>query len=200
MQPEAKKTAICFHAKDDAAEVRREVFKILPSLNVRVIVAIRRKQTLVEKYRALFERYGGKFQPNEIYDEMISRIFRDKLHTADENSIVFARRGKAVREEALEDALIRARRNFETRWGKRPDRPTSIVSAYPSESVGLQVVDYYLWAVQRMFERGEERFFQLLAPQYRLIMDLDDTRNKPYGEWYSDRNPCELSKIMPVAS
>ena len=30
-------------------------------------------------------------------------------------------------------------------------------------------------------------------------MDLDDKRNKPYGEWYSDANPLELKKIKPAA-
>ena len=50
-----------------------------------------------------------------------------------------------------------------------------------------------------MFERGEDRFFHLLAPAYRLVMDLDGTRNNPYGEWYSDYNPLELKKIKPVA-
>lgn len=36
---------------------------------------------------------------------------------------------------------------------------------------------------------------QLLAKDYRLIMDLDDTRNLRYGEWYSDSNPLTLDKI-----
>ncbi len=61
------------------------------------------------------------------------------------------------------------------------------------------MIDYYLWALQRMYERGEARFFELLRPAYRLIMDLDDDRHKPYGEWYSDQNPLTLEKIMPVA-
>jgi hypothetical protein len=42
MQPEQKKTAICFHAKDDLPEVRREVFKLLPSFEARIIIAVRR--------------------------------------------------------------------------------------------------------------------------------------------------------------
>jgi hypothetical protein len=59
-------------------------------------------------------------------------------------------------------------------------------------------VDYFLWALQRLYERREERFFLLLAPQYRLVMDLDDNRRRPYGEWYSDYNPLSLEKIEPV--
>ena len=85
--------------------------------------------------------------------------------------------------------------NFNRRWNRETDKPTRILSAFPSESAGLQIVDYYLWALQRLYEMGEERFFRLVAEDYRLIMDLDDTRRKPYGEWYSDRNPLTLEKI-----
>ncbi len=50
-----------------------------------------------------------------------------------------------------------------------------------------------------MYERGEDRFFESLRPAYRVIMDLDDTTSKPYGEWYTDDNPLTLEKMMPPA-
>ncbi len=31
-------------------------------------------------------------------------------------------------------------------------------------------------------------------------MDLDDRRNKPYGEWYSDRSPLTLEKLRGARS
>lgn len=31
-------------------------------------------------------------------------------------------------------------------------------------------------------------------------MDLDDTRNNEYGEWYSKRNPLTLEKTKPLIS
>jgi hypothetical protein len=79
-------------------------------------------------------------------------------------------------------------------------RPTSIKSAVPSQSVGLQVIDYYLWALQRMVERREDRFFAMLSSQYRLIMDLDDRRERGYGAWYRDNAPLTLEKMKPVIS
>jgi hypothetical protein len=197
MQPDGGKTALCFHAKDDVAEVRREVFRLLPQLGAKVQVAIRRKDTLVSEAR-MAHRRGSRLSDGDVYDDLIKRLFRNLLHKADENRIVFARRGKAVRRDALADAIDRARKNFERRWGRQPARPTTIESAYPSAAAGLQIVDYYLWALQRLYERGEERFFRILAPDYRLIMDLDDTRNKPYGQWYSDSNPLALEKMKPL--
>ena len=79
------------------------------------------------------------------------------------------------------------------------DKPTGIRAAEPHEFGGLQVVDYYLWALQRMYERREDRFFESLRPAYRLIMDLDDTGSKPYGEWYTYENPLTLEKMLPPA-
>ena len=199
MHPEGGKTALCFHAKDDLPEVRREVFRLLPTFGAKVQVAIRRKVDIAAEARDAFQRTGQKLSPHDVYDDLVKRLFKPLLHKADQNHIVFARRGKSKRQEALKLAISKAKRNCEAAWGISADRPTATASAYPSESAGLQVIDYYLWAVQRLFERGEDRFFTLLASQYRLIMDLDDQRNRPYGEWYSDRNPLELGKIKPVA-
>ncbi|MBM4457454.1 MAG: hypothetical protein FJ011_06755 [Chloroflexi bacterium] len=194
MQPENRKTAIAFHAKNDLPEVRREVFKLLPTLGVEVQVAIRRKIVLVSEAQLLF-KYGRKLHADDVYDDMVKRLFRNLLHRADINEIYFARRGKSDRAEALNAAISRAKMNFNRKWNREADKPTRILSAFPSERAGLQIVDYYLWALQRLYEMGEERFFRLVAGDYRLIMDLDDTRRKPYGEWYSDRNPLALEKI-----
>ena len=195
MQPGAKRTALAFHATDDVPEVRREVFKLLPSLSPKVQVVVRTKSALVTEARALFAENGAKLREADIYDDLVKRLFRNLLHKADDNVIVFARRGKAARKEALEDAIRKAKRNFAMRWGKSHDRPTAILPGHPPEHVGLQVIDYYLWALQRCFEANEDRYFSLLADHYRLIVDFDDKRQKGYGTYYTDKYPLSLEKI-----
>ena len=197
MRLSARKTALYFHAKDDLPEVRREVFKILPKLGVKVQIAIRRKHILARQAKLLLQKAGRKLRGDEIYDDLVKRLLKSMLHKADENRIVFARRGKSARAEALRKNISRAKANFEVKWGLPSNKPTTVHSGFPQDYAGLQVIDYYLWALQRMFERGEDRFFFLLNEGFRLIMDLDDTRNKPYGEWYSDANPLILKKILP---
>jgi hypothetical protein len=194
MQPAENKTAVAFHAKDDLPEIRREVFKLLPKLGVKVQVVLRRKTMLLEEARALF-RYGNKLRPNDVYDDLVMRLFRNILHKADENHIIFSRRGKAARKDALEQAILNAKLNFARKWGRYYDKPTLIQSGLPSDYAGLQVIDYYLWALQRLYENGESRFFDLLAGDFRLIMDIDDKRLRPYGAWYSDANPLTVDKI-----
>ncbi len=149
--------------------------------------------------RFAYRQWKHKSSANSYYDDLVKRLFKILLHKSDENRITFAHRGKTDRQDALEIAISKAKANFEKSWGRPSDRPTLVSAAAPSESAGLQIIDYYLWALQRMYERNEDRYFELLRPAYRLVMDLDDTRNKPYGEWYSDQIPLALEKRMPVA-
>ncbi len=199
MQPHANKTASAFHAKDDPAEVRSEVFELLPSLGAKAIVGVRRKLPAARRYGTLPGPPKRKLDAAATYDGLVSRIFRNKLHLADENRVTFARLGKSNRDPALGDALAKAQRAFDAKFGETPKKPVVVASAYPHESAGLQIADYYLWALQRMFERRDEECFQMVEPQYRLVMDIDDTRHKRYGEWYSDSNKLRLAKIKPVA-
>lgn len=195
MSPQAGKTAKFFHAKDDCPEVRREVYRLLSRHEIKVQVAIRRKRRLIEDVRNN-PRLGN---PNSIYDDLVKSLFKRCLHKADRNVITFARRGKSDREEALRQAIRRAQDNYERDVGIACRRLTKVIPSVPSESHGLQAVDYFLWAIQRLYERGDDRYFSFLASQFRLVMDFDDTRNgKSYGRWYSDGDPLTKEKMLPV--
>ncbi len=167
MQPERKRTALYFHANNDPWEVKYEVIKLLRSFNVKATVGIRRRDSLLRQHRALYESTGRKYKPNAVYDDLVAEVFRGKLHPGDENRVMFARRGERDRGRALKRALLGA-------GGGSP----AVSSAYPHEAAGLQVVDYYLWAVQRMREMGEDRFFRALESQYESVMNLDSKPSK----------------------
>ena len=195
MRVEAGKTAKCFHAKNDCPEVRREVFKLLERHEIKVQVGIRRKAVLIKQARSGQNRSYA----NSVYDDMVKTLFKRSLHKADLNVIRFARRGKSAREKALTDAINKAKANFARDTGIHGSGRTKIIASIPSESWGLQAIDYFLWAIQRLFERGEDRYFCFLADHYRLVMDFDDRRTgKSYGRWYSDWDRLTKEKIMPV--
>lgn len=67
----------------------------------------------------------------------------------------------------------------------------------------LQASDYVLWALQRLYERREDRYFDYIAPLCSLIHDVDDIREnkkgKKYGVYYSQKNPLSLDKLPPLA-
>lgn len=198
ISPDAGKTARSFHAKNDCPEVRMAVYRMLAGHHIRVQIAIRRKERLLNIVRLANSLKVG-WNPDTLYDDMVKTLFKRSLHKADENYICFARRGKSGREKALARAIERAKANFQRDTGIVSESPTQICSAIPSEQPGLQAVDYFLWAIQRMYERGEDRFFRYLSAHCSLIMDFDDKRSgKSYGTWYSDMNPLTLEKIKPV--
>ena len=199
MQPGAGKTAMLFHAKDDLPEIRREVFKLLPSLATKVQVVIRRKRELASEARML-RSLGSRLTPNDIYDDLVKRLFKNLLHRAELHNVCFARRGKSERESALRASLDRAKQNFRRSWKCDADLPINVRSSVPSQDPGLQVIDYYLWALQRLVERGEDRYFASIADQFSLIMDLDDKRKAGYGRWYTAKDPLTLEKMQPLAS
>lgn len=193
LDPARRKTAVCFHAKDDLPEVRHRVFRLLATFPIKIFVAVRTKRVLIEQAHAL-HRYGRKMSENDIYDDLLARLLQNRLHLANANSIVLARRGTKDRKRAFTEAIERAQSNFQRRWGEREFGLSEIATLHPSESAGLQAVDYFLWALQRVYERQDDRFFAPLVAHYGIVMDLDDTRRRRYGEWYTSANPLMLEK------
>ena len=125
-------------------------------------------------------------------------VYRVAVKYPARGQLRFARRGMADRNIALNEAIQRAKRDFDARWNEGIDRPTTIPSFVPSETSCLQAVDYCLWALQRLVERREARYFELLRDKFRLVLDRDDDRRHGYGEYYTARNPLTLERLMPV--
>jgi len=196
MQPGAKKTALAFHAKDDVPEVRREVFRLLLRHKLRFFAVVRDKRKLLGYVRQRNEREPAyRYHPNELYDYLVRRLCKNLLHKDDEYCIYFSRRGKSDRTAALREALETARRRFYEQWGIGGDAPVNVSASTPPEHGGLQAVDYFLWALQRLYERREERYVELLWPAFRLVNDLDDTRQAKYGVYYTQKKPLTLAAI-----
>ncbi len=198
MQPEARKTAIAFHAKDDVPEVRKEVFTILMNRkDLQFFAIIRDKNRLLSYVR---QRNNAdpeyRYEPNELYDYLIRRLFRDLLHTSDSYHIHFARRGSSDRTQALKSALRAAKERFVEKYHKPPaEMPIEVIPTYSKDIPALQAVDYFLWSLQRLYERGEERYMSLLWPSSRLVIDMDDTRTNQYGAYYNQRNVMNFAAI-----
>ena len=193
MQPARCRTALSFHAKDDPAEVRHQVFKLLLRHQVRFFAVVRDKRVIAEKvleHNKQQPKY--RYHPNQLYDRCVSQLFKERLHQDAGYTIHFARRGKSDRTEALEKALEAARNEFRKRWGIAGTAPIEIVPSNPPDVAGLQAVDYFLWALQRFYERGEDRFVNLIWPQTKLVLDVDDTRSTPYGVYYTQSKPLTL--------
>jgi hypothetical protein len=196
MQPKSMKTALAFHAKDDLPEVRREVFSILMKHDLQFFGVIRDKIKVLEYVRQRNEGDPSyRYNPNELYDYLVRRLFKDRLHKDDGYRIYFSERGKSDRTEALLKALEKARKSFSEKWGIQSTAPIEVVPNRPKTCLSLQAVDYFLWALQRFYERKEERYLRFIWSSVRLVHDIDDTRQDQYGVYYTQKKPLTLAAL-----
>jgi hypothetical protein len=190
MQPARRKTAIAFHAKDDLPEVRREVFRLLLQHDLQFHAVVRDKRRVldyVQTRNALGDGY--RYQPNELYDTLVARLFKNRLHLTPELEVCFASRGKSDRSAALRTALQTARSRFEAKWQRSVAARIAARQAASAHEPALQAADYFLWALQRYYEMGESRFVQLIWPKVGVVQAVDETQVAPYGAYYTKKKP-----------
>lgn len=177
LDPARQRTAVQFHAKDDPPEVRHLVFRILAAHELRFVAVVRDKLKLLD-YAQQRKRMDPayRYDPNghELYDELTRRLF-SRLHGYGEHKVVFAQRGHKPRTKAFMEAIQHEDRLFEDAMGFKRPKPLEVICSMPRAHAGLQAVDYYLWALQRFYERGEERYLNFIWRQTLEVMDLDAT-------------------------
>jgi hypothetical protein len=190
MQAERRKTALVFHAKDDLPEVRLEVFKVLIRHDLKFTAVVRDKQSVLAYVRQRNQIDPSyRYQANELYDSLVARLFRNSLHLSPEVSVCFAERGRSDRSAALLKALQRARGRFEVQWNRSV--PTNITArqASPVNEAALQATDYFLWALQRRYERAEGRFLEAIWSKIGLVHAVDEIDRALYGTYYTKKKP-----------
>ena len=196
VRPEGGKTARMFHAKDDLPEVRLEVFRLLLRHEVRFFAAIRDKAQVHDYVR---QRNAAdpafRYDPNELYDHLVRCLMGSLLHKADEYRVHFAKRGRADRTAALRAALMAARAKVVASGDPGTDAAVEVIASNSADSPGLQAADYFLWALQRLYERQEGRFVRFLWPAFRLVMDIDDKRGSRSGTFHTQRKPLAIAAL-----
>lgn len=197
LKPENRKTALAFHATDDIAEVRREVFELLNNrtdLSFFAVIGDKFSTLDYVKNRQLVDE-DYCYHPDETYDFLVRRLFRDRLHQKELYKIVFAKRGNRQRTGRLKSQLEIARQRFIQKYHGEYSSRFEVRSGQPKNHVGLQAVDYFLWALQRLYERREERFLVNIWHHCKLVIDVHDVRNHKYGEYYDKRNPLTIASL-----
>ena len=75
--------------------------------------------------------------------------------------------------KAFVDAIAHEGDAFARDFDLSKPKPTEVLCSEPKNHAGLQAVDYYLWALQRFYERGEVRYLNFVWPQTLEVLDLD---------------------------
>ena len=150
MQAKARKTALAFHAKDDLPEVRRDVFTLLRDTEgLRFFAIIADKLSVLEYVRQRNKRDPAyRYHPNELYDYLTGRLFKERLRQSNRYDIIFSKRGKSGRTDSLHRAIEFAPdmlRNQNNLPGTVPtDVHLNVSAATPKKHAGLQAVDYFV--------------------------------------------------------
>ncbi len=197
MQTKARKTALAFHAKDDLPEVRRDVFRILRDTEeLRFFAVVADKWRVLDYVRQRNESAPAyRYHPNELYDYLIGRLFKERLHQNSRYHIIFSKRGRSNRTAALRQALETARDRFAKQQNAIGDASLKVSVSTPQEQGGLQAVDYFTWALQRLYERGEDRYVKYLWRAFRIVHDIDDRREAGYGMYYTQKKPLNTAAL-----
>ncbi len=188
MQTEAGKTALFFHAKDDLPEVRHAVFSLLLRHELRFMAVVKDKQVLLTQVLdAMAKNTASRYKANnhELYDELIAHLFRQFHPMGGEKHVTFAVRGTKPRTYALQKVLDQVNREFDLIAGFELPHNMTVHCTYPVQNEGLQACDYLLWALQRFYERGEERYLKAMWPKFGQVIDLES------GEFH-EKHPLTL--------
>ena len=201
MQPSNRKTALAFHAKDDLPEVRRDVFRLLHDTEgLRFFAVVADKLSVLEYVRQRNKREPDyRYHPNELYDYLTGRLFKERLSQHDRYDIIFSKRGKSERTDSLRQAIELAPDLLQNQNNLQnpilTDVSLNISAATPKEYAGLQAVDYFIWALQRLYERDEDRYLTYLWKAFGLVHDIDDTRKTDHGVYYTQNKPLTLEAL-----
>jgi len=195
LQPQEQKTAVAFHAKDDIAEVRWSVFELLLRHKIKFYAVVKDKQQLaVEVFARNKIDPDYRYHPNKLYDSLVQELF-SRLHGLPKTTnICFAQRFGNDRTHALKQALEEANRIFAQSFGFMNPTVNHVTNSTPHQIVPLQAVDYMLWALQRFYERKEERYLTTIWPLVGQIIDLDGAVKKLRGPaLYGQKAPLTLA-------
>ena len=188
--PSITKTLKSFHAKDDVAEVRQKVYSLLKTLDFKAefIVARKREDVFIKRH---------KKTESVFYNDLVSKLFENKLHKHEQNIIYYATRANKQRQKPFDDAIRTAINSFEAKCKQEVNSGVVIYPQTPSDEPCLQIIDYMNWAVFRAFTRGEDRFLKFMDTKISYLVDIYDFDKYPKN-FYNKQNKFDVNKISPV--
>jgi hypothetical protein len=182
-----------FHATDDPPEVRERFFRFIEAIDCSCEVVVARK--LPKLFVSQHNTSDSAF-----YADVLSHLLKNKLRMNRRLVLNIAERGKSTKNANLEQALVIAQQRF-AKQGTPTHTASNIVFNVQNNYTEplLNVVDYMCWSVQRVFERGETRYYDFLGERIKLVVDLYDDASYVNSQNYYRRahRLTSANKISP---
>lgn len=182
-----------FHATDDPQEVRKDFFEYIKTLDISFEAVVGRK------IPSLFIRKHNKNEA-EFYADLLSHLIKNKLQTGGDLILNVAQRGNTTKNATLTTALNKATDRFLKKNCNGVVRTNVAFNVQtPRTEPLLCITDYLCWAVQRVFERGETRYYNFVSDKISLVVDLYDSGHYiNSGNYYSEKHPLTpINKLSP---
>ncbi|MCK9404409.1 MAG: hypothetical protein M0Q26_13545 [Chitinophagaceae bacterium] len=179
------------HAKDDIPEVRKMAFDLIRGINCSFEAIVARKI-----YDIFETQHEGK--ETLFYADLLSHLLKSKLEKYDKLVLNIARRNKCTSEVNLPIGWEKAK---ERSLKKSPEKEHACTIVFnvqePTTEPLINIADYFCWAVQRVFEKGETRFYDYISDQVALVVDLYDTDHYRKGEnFYTRRKKLTKDNLL----
>ena len=181
------------HAKDDLPEVRMKAYNLIKSIDCSFEAVVGRK---------IYDIYQNNHQEkeSEFYADLLSHLLKNKMSKYEHLVLNIAHRSRCTTHVNLQKGLSKA---VERSKEKYPNKVNGCKVSFnvqgPTKEPLLNVADYFCWAIQRVFERGEDRYYNYIANQIPIVVDLYDSKGYQKNQTYYGRNERKLSKanILP---
>lgn len=179
-----------FHATDDPAEVRMKVYELIKQLDCSFECVVGRK------IPAIFEKKHKSIE-NEFYADILSHLLKNKFSSYEKLILNISERGSSTSNKNLNLALNIAKQRFTQNNNK--EIKTNIGFNILNHTIEplLNIADYFCWTVQRVFEKGETRYYDFIYDKISLIIDLYDASNyKDWANYYSPKHRLTKENLI----
>lgn len=182
-----------FHATDDPPEIRKLFFDYIKNIDMCFEAVVGRK------IPSLFIKKHNK-NGTEFYADLLSHLIKNKLHAGGDLILNIAERGNTTKNSNLQLALNKATDRYlkKSNSGSVNTKINFNVQTPRKEPI-LCVADYLCWAVQRVFERGEPRYYEYVLDKISLVVDIyDSSKYHENKNFYTEKNRLTpLNKLSP---
>jgi hypothetical protein len=182
-----------FHACKDSPDVRSVILHYIRDLECEA------EMVIAWKIPKLFKKQHHE-REEELYGDLLAHLIKNRLKPAGTLVLNVAQRGSSTREKVLLAALELAKTRAAKKWGAENLKTRTVFNIQnPRTEPLLTISDYLCWAVQRVFEKGEMRYYNYLTEKIRLVVDLYDLdKYEGFRNYYDKKNPLTVeNKIGP---
>jgi len=166
------------HAKDDVPEVRKAAYELMRGMNCSFEAVVARK---------IYYLYEHKHNGNEaeFYADLLSHLLKNRLWKYDRLILNIAERKRCTALNNLRKGLDKAVAHSKSRFPERVNNYKVLFNVQkPTVEPLLNVADYLCWSIQRVFEKGETRYYDYVSNKISVIWDIYDFAGTINGRNY----------------